>query len=901
MRRILAALIFILPATTATADDLTPDQLKFFESKIRPVLIKECYGCHSNKSGNVRGGLRLDTKELMAIGGSTGPAIVPGNLEESWLYNAINHEDYVMPPKRKLSQNVINDFKTWIEMGAPDPRTNAVAELQSSISEEDIQHAKENFWAYKQPVKQTPPKVENTDWSQTDIDRFVLAKLEGSGMHPADDAEAGKVLRRLCFDLVGLPPKPEQVDLFKQMWDDNPEKAVAGVVDRLLEKKQYGERWGRHWLDVVRYAESTGGSVNMTYPHAWRYRDYVIDSFNEDKPFNRFVQEQLAGDLLPVDTDEQWAQNLIATTFLAVGAKNVNEQNRIQFAANVADEQIDATTRVFLGTSVACARCHDHKFDAIPQTDYYALAGVFKNMTTYFGNPPSDLGQFSSAQAKQNSSLMILPIDDPNPYDQRYTREEVAELRQQITDTRREMTEARRNKNSGGNTQRTRIRLINEITRINNKLSVVDENGKPRTYSMGVQEKGAATDARLLVRGEIDQAAQTVPRGFPEVLCSSEPPTIKRRSSGRLELARWIGSNDNPLTARVMVNRIWQHLLGNGIVTSTENFGVTGQAPSHPELLDYLAVQFVESGWSVKQLIREITTSRVYRMQSKFNKAFHELDPDNALVWRANPRRLDAEAIRDAMLHVSGEIDYSRPRGSEVAKAGYTRVQNGILGNARDILRDAAGSRGGMNRGNGMNRRGPGRADGGGQGQIGRGGIRRGQGAGQRRGGFRQAGNRGNSRRGQSGGQSGLAAVIRKVTNQLDMEDSKSRSVYLPIVRDEEPRSLEVFDFADSSSIIGSRETSSTANQALYMMNNPFVIQQSAAFAKRVSRDHSRPLDRINHAFLLAYGRQPTARERAAAIRFAKSYAPSARSSDVDTLTALCQSLFASAEFRFID
>ncbi len=866
---------FVVPTR---ADELTPEELQFFETKIRPVLIRECYGCHSNKSGNVRGGLRLDTKELTHIGGSSGPAIVPGNLEESWLYNAIMHQDFVMPPKRKLPQEVIDDFRKWIEMGAPDPRQSTVGEIKSSISQDDIQAAKDSFWAYQQPVKSTPPTVKDAGWPITDIDRFVLARLEQSEMKPTADAEAYKVLRRLCFDLVGLPPTPEQIEYFSKAWQADPNKAVAFVVDRLLDKEQFGERWGRHWLDVVRYAESTGREVNMTYPHAWRYRDYVIESFNADKPFDRFIQEQLAGDLLPVDTDEQWADNLVATTFLAIGPKNVNEQNRVQFAADVIDEQIDATTRVFLGMSAACARCHDHKFDAIPQTDYYALAGVFRNATTYFGNPPSEFGAFSGVQARRNSSLIILPIDDPNPYDKQYSATELAELKAQITGKMQELTGMRRNRNdtsSAANAQRQRIRLNNELAELSGKLAIVDDKGQPRSYCMGVQERDKPANARLLVRGEIDQPAQTVERGFPQVLCST-PVKIDSDSSGRLELARWIGSNKNPLTARVMVNRVWQQMIGQGIVTSTENFGITGQPPSHPELLDHLAVRFMDSGWSVKSLIRDIATSRVYRISSDFNSQYHEIDPDNALVWRANPRRLDAEGIRDAMLSISGEIDFERPRGTEVAKAGYTRVQGGVLGNPRDLARQAI-----ENATRNMREQASGSRFGG---RFG----------GRRPGGFSPGGQRGTM-------EATMREVARKVTNQLDMEDAKFRSVYLPIVRDEEPRSLEVFDFADSSAITGTRESSNTANQALYMMNNPFVIEQSAALAKRIAKQGSAVRDQVEHAFLLTYGRPPTSGERLAAASFLQAYKPTGDSRSQETLQALCQSLFASAEFRYID
>ncbi len=884
-------------STAATGDQLTPEQSKFFETKIRPVLIKECYGCHSNKSGNAKGGLRLDTRQLTHIGGSSGPAIVPGDLQESLLYNAITHEDFVMPPKRKLPPEVIEDFRVWIEMGAPDPRETKVTEIKPTITDEDIENAKANFWAYQKPVQPQPPEVDNRSWVQTDIDRFVLAELEKSGLTPAGDAEAYKVLRRLCFDLVGLPPNPQQIEYFTKKWRESPEDAVAFVVDRLLEKDQFGERWGRHWLDVARYAESTGREVNMTFPHAWRYRDYVIDSFNQDKPFDRFVQEQIAGDLLPVKTDEQWSQNLIATGFLAMGPKNVNEQNNVQFRADLVDEQIDSTTRVFLGTSVACARCHDHKFDAIPQTDYYALAGIFGGTETFFGNPPSEYGNFRGVQARRFSSLILLPVDDPNPFDKRYSPQELANLRSQLTDTLAQSAQARRNRTSGNSNnartaQQQRIRLSNQLAALSAKLAVVDSDGKPRSYCMGVQDRDSFSDARVLVRGEIDQPGQVVPRGFPQVLCD-DSVSIDSQSSGRLELARWIGSDQNPLTARVMVNRIWQHMIGQGIVTSTENFGVTGQAPSHPELLDHLAVRFVESNWSVKTIVREIATSHIYRISSNHDEKNFEYDPDNALIWRANPRRLDAEAIRDAMLSIAGEIDLDRPRGSEVAKAGYQRVRGGVLGDPRELARKAmeqmAGRAGQARRG------GPFTPE---QARSGRG-----------RAGFRGPSNAGGrpfmNRPGMQRPPSAQAyqEVINRVQNQLDMQDAKFRSIYLPIVRDEVPHSMEVFDFADASAVIGTREASNTASQALYMMNNPFVIQQSDAFSKRVAKDNDRVADQVRTAFLLAYGRPPTSGERSATAAFFQSFAPTTnyRSRGNETLSALCQSLFASAEFRYID
>ncbi|MDF1841017.1 MAG: PSD1 and planctomycete cytochrome C domain-containing protein, partial [Rubripirellula sp.] len=685
---LLACAVTIAPVVAA--EPISAEQQAFFEAKIRPVLVKECYGCHSNKAGNVRGGLRLDTKQLTLLGGSSGPAVVPGSPEDSLLYTAMLHEDFEMPPRRRLAGDVIADFQRWIEMGAPDPRETQTAEIRATISETDIEQARETFWAYQHPQDDSAPEVSHGSWPRTKTDRFILAKLEAQGLKPADDADPHHILRRLCFDLVGLPPTPAQLIFFTEQYQQSPDQAISMVVDRLLDSKYFGERWGRHWMDVARYAESTGREVNMTYPHAWRYRDYVIDAFNADKPFDRFVQEQLAGDLLPAKSDQKWAENLIATTFLAMGPKNVNEQNRVQFSADLIDEQIDATTRVFLGMSVACARCHDHKFDAIPQADYYAMAGIFGSMTTYFGNPPSEFGSFSSAQARRSSSLLLVPVEDPNPYDKSYTESELTELRSEITDLISQLSNLRRNRQqaSGQNAARDRLRITNQIAQASAKLAVVDESGNPRTYCMGVQETQTPSDVRLLVRGEIDQPAQRIARGFPQVLCD-QSPRFSSDSSGRLELAQWIGSNENSLTARVMVNRIWQHLIGQGLVRSTENFGVTGQAPSHPKLLDHLAVKFVESGWSVKTIVKEIATSRVYRVASKYDESSHHQDPDNAWLWRAHPRRLDAEAIRDAILSISGEVDYERPRGSEVAKAGYVRVRDGFLGDPREFAQRA--------------------------------------------------------------------------------------------------------------------------------------------------------------------------------------------------------------------
>jgi hypothetical protein len=503
-------------------------------------------------------------------------------------------------------------------------------------------------------------------------------------------------------------------------------------------------------------------------------------------------------------------------------------------------------------------------------------------------------------QARRLSSLLVLPIDDPNPYDKRYSTQELDQLEQDMEAKLAEAAELRRGvqRNSGDGASRTalqkRLRLSNELASLSAKLAIVDDQGNPRSYCMGVQDKEEPQDARLLVRGEIDQRGQLVPRGFPAVLSRGDEKI--RSGSGRLELADWIASEQNPLTSRVMVNRIWQSMIGQGIVTSTENFGVTGQVPSHPELLDYLAIRFVESGWSVKSLVREIASSRVYRISSAFNERAHQYDPDNALLWRANPRRLDAEAIRDAMLVISGEIDFDRPRGSEVAKAGYQRVRDGFLGDPREKMREAMTSM--------MAQRSR---------RVGQGSR---PGFGGQRGRLAQEYFRNRFRPGRrpvmppramrptgpAMAMESAAELYKKyVTNALDMYDAKYRSVYLPIVRDQVPRSLEVFDFPDASMVSGSRESSNTANQALYLMNNPMVIQQSESMAKRLQNEHSKMTDQVAAAFMLAFGRPPTSGEREATVDFVRNAGVRDPAQRNETLALVCQSLFASAEFRYID
>ncbi len=638
----------------------------------------------------------------------------------------------------------------------------------------------------------------------------------------------------------------------------------------MLEQDQFGERWARHWLDLVRYAESTGREVNMTQPYAWRYRDYVIKSFNQDKPYDRFVQEQIAGDLLPVKTDEQWAENLIATSFLAMGSKSLNEQNGAQFRMDLADEQLDVTTRVMMGLSVACARCHDHKFDPIRQSDYYSLAGIFLNTETFFGPPASEFGALGTLANRNRSTAILLPIDAPSPYDTPISKAEVESLTEQLRDLRRQMVEARmamaqNNQNSIAQV----IRLQTQAEALSSRLGSFDKNGKPLSFCMGVQDLSSCKDTRILVRGELDQPAQMVARGMPSVL-AEKPITIPSDHSGRLEFARWLTDPQHPLTARVAVNRIWKQLLGQGLVRTPEDFGSSGTPPTHPELLDYLATEFINQNWSTKQLIRQITHSRVYRITSEMNDESLNRDPDNESLWRYQPKRLEAEQMRDSMLLVSGRLDLTPPQASEVAKLGYTQVRDGNLigpaqlmsmvggGMATGAMGDMTMARQDMARE--MSRLDPER--------------------------FRQ-----------------LVQDRRRGNDQVDMVQSTFRSIYLPIVRDQLPRSLEVFDYPDSSIISGQRETSSTANQALFMLNNDFVHTQSDAFAKKIEASTLDRTQQVQLAYQHAYGRQPARTELAQALRFLSQYESSTNYAGKSSLalSALCQALFASAEFRFIE
>ncbi|MFN0077945.1 MAG: PSD1 and planctomycete cytochrome C domain-containing protein, partial [Prosthecobacter sp.] len=674
------------------------DGIAFFEAKIRPVLVKHCYECHSAESGKSKGDLMLDTKQSIRAGGETGPAVVPGDAARSLLLSAIKHSDpdLEMPPKKpQLPKAIIADFETWIKAGAADSRESAVKAAERPPV--DVESGRK-FWSY-----QKPKLIAGS------IDGFIEAKLKENGLVPAPEAEPVVLLRRLYFDLIGLPPTPEEVAAFLNRSHAS-YKTYEQVVDELLRSPRFGERWGRHWLDVARFAESNGRESNLAFPHAWRYRDYVIDAVNADVPFDRFVTEQIAGDLLPAKDDAERARLLIATGFLAFGPKGLNEMSPAQFAADVADEQLDTVTRAVMASSVACSRCHDHKTEPFSMEDYYGLAGIFKSTQTFYGN-------WIDSENNNHGHLIRLP-DLPGQVipNKPLTAERVKQLKNDLAKLNQEEQDQKeyaiKAKLEGRDISGEFHKLLTNAIRIlwtrggiEGQLETVDDAGRALPLCMGVQDAKRITDSQLYDRGEIAHPVKAVPRGFPRVI--EVQGTVPKQQSGRLELAQWLTSRENPLTARVMTNRVWRHLFGAGIVRTVDNFGFSGERPSHPELLDYLAVRFMDNGWSVKTLIKEIVMSKTYRQGSggvmeKGSDGQHSntpslqhsaanADPDNRLLSRANKRRLDAEVIRDSMLAVSGVLDTSRRPGSLVSELDGQSVS--LIGFNTKLPSDLDGSK----------------------------------------------------------------------------------------------------------------------------------------------------------------------------------------------------------------
>ena len=633
----------------ANASAIAPDDLQFFETKIRPLLVDRCYKCHSRDADKIKGGLMLDTREAWLHGGNTGPALVPGKPEDSLLVEAIRYtnDDLQMPPEKsggKLSAAQIADLTEWVRRGAPDPRTLVAKGSSSTYGGVGKAH-----WAFQPVKKPALPAVSNPAWCQTPVDNFVLAKLDANGLTPNAPADKRTLLRRVTFDLTGLPPTEQEAADF--LADPSP-AAYTHVVDRLLASPHYGERWGRYWLDVARYSDTKGEppkqfDTDPRFPFAWTYRDYVIDAFNRDEPFNQFVLEQLAADKLLAAAEARAKardknaapppdqSSLAALGFLTLGPQFEGRTD------DIIGDRIDVTSKAFLGLTVACARCHDHKFDPIPTKDYYSFYGVFANtlvpaelppLRTEMPETPELLDYLAkSAELKKKRAQVFADFAE--------FRRERALARQPDPEKRKQLVFRER-----------------EADRETADLDSAHAGSFPRANVL--RDVPRSRDYPVLVRGEVANKGDIVPRRFLEIL-SPDPKHRPewREGSGRLQLAQAIVDPKNPLTARVLVNRVWQQHWGAGIVATPDDLGNQSAPPTHPELLDWLAATFVENGWSVKNLHRLIVLSSAYQQSAANNPKYAELDPHNQLLWRYNLRRLDFEEMHDALLTITGELD----------------------------------------------------------------------------------------------------------------------------------------------------------------------------------------------------------------------------------------------------
>ncbi len=613
----------------------TEEQLHFFESRIRPLLIDNCDECHSKDSDEVGGQLLLDSRAGIIHGGSTGPAIVPGDPDLSLLMTAVSYAnpDLKMPPDAKLSEEQIADLATWIRMKAPDPRLDDTVAAVKAKSEIDWDQARD-FWSLRPLSNAALPTVQNAAWPVGPIDHFVLSKLESAQLTPAEDADKRTLIRRAYFDLIGLPPSPDEVTAFLA---DTSADAFSTVVERLLKSPQYGERWGRHWLDVVRYSDTAGDNSDFPIPQAYLYRNWVIEAFNRDLPYDQFVREQLAGDLFGGATPEERRSRVIATGYIA---------NARRFGSRVDDypqhltieDTIDNVGRTFLATTVNCARCHNHKFDPVTAEDYYALYGIFHS--TRYPWPGIELDQ------RQRDFVVTASPD------------EVARI-QQERDSRQKQLDSevkRLQKERDAASDDLKQSLEKDVKIAEEAAQQFASQPLPYETIYAVAEASTIEDVAVQLKGDPAKPGDIVPRRFLKVLHGDTLPD-GHETSGRLQLANWIVDRQNPLTSRVMVNRIWQHHFGRALVTTANDFGRHGHEPSHPELLDWLAQHFIDSGWSIKSMHRSIMLSHTYRMSSRLSPTAKGQDPTNQLLSAYPRHRLDAEVIRDTLLLLGGNLD----------------------------------------------------------------------------------------------------------------------------------------------------------------------------------------------------------------------------------------------------
>ncbi len=648
--RVGAAIVTLMwLGTGAFADD-------DFENHVRPLLVEKCQSCHGEKA---KGGLRLNSREALLKGGDSGPAMEPGRPDKSLLVKAIEYTGEIrMPPKGKLSAGEIEKLKQWIARGAPWPKSIPTAQAGKDGSFQ-FTDAHKRWWAYQKIRNVVPPTVKTPERAVSEIDRFVLASLESRGLSFAPKADKRTLLRRATFDLTGLPPTHEEVESFLK--DKSPE-AFAKVVDRLLASPAYGQRWGRHWLDVVRYADYHDGNPtardkNCEPLEAWRYRDWVVEAINRDMPFDQFIVHQIAGDLLPSPKGEEiYPEGLIATTFLSNGVWDRGDACKAKIVSDMVQDQIDTIGQAFMGLTLGCARCHHHKYDPVSHEDYYALSGIFysTHILQALGNPGAEY------------VLKRTPLV-PKSY-----LAQQAEQKKRLDAIKTSLSELDKKNPKPAADSPERTTLIKERDKLQAELlpappvaEAAQEGGTPGGMFPKIQ------DVPLHIRGNFTRLGPIIPRRMPAFFAGDKQPAIGK-GSGRRELAEWIASKDHPLTARVIVNRVWAWHFGSGLVRTPNNFGLLSDPPSHPELLDWLASQFIADGWSLKKLHRRLILTSAYQQSSVIPKEQVAKDPDNVWLGRFSARRLEAESIRDAMLSVAGTLD-QKPGGAATADLNTTR------------------------------------------------------------------------------------------------------------------------------------------------------------------------------------------------------------------------------------
>ncbi|XZE21449.1 PSD1 and planctomycete cytochrome C domain-containing protein [Pirellulaceae bacterium SH449] len=903
---------------TVVTESFSATDLEFFESKIRPLLFERCYECHSGSDLN--GGLSVESRDSLLNGGDSGPALdLVSQPSVSLLLRAVEYreEHLKMPPDGRLSEQQIGWIKEWIERGAPDPRNPLGSEgnTTKSIKGLSLDEGKQ-FWSFKPLDNPSPPDVTDLSWVQTPVDNFILDRLGQQNLTPAGPADRRSLIRRLTLNLTGLPPTRDDVAAFE---DDTSPTAYADLVERLLASPQYGVRWGKHWLDVARYADSNGLDENIAFGNAWRYRDYVVKAFNEDKSFRQFLIEQIAGDLVPYANEE----TKTATGFLALGARVLAEPDVEKLFMDTIDEQLDTLGKAFLGMSFGCARCHDHKFDPITQHDYYALAAILKGTRSFaderYGaikywyehefQPESDRERLTGveaaiAAAKQAAAsykaqaydrirtaarskaadylaaaaqlpfgaslVQVEQVSQPldlHPRILHYCRIHLENQKdseffskwhelagdsdaiqthyetlfaevdkawqeaqaasppsQGLSDPRLEQARLARLDAAGFLAIPPQPEYALDPESLEKYYDLMEEarklesHAEDRYSAMGVNESVAVRTLPIHIRGSHLNLGRPVERGFPKVMQWSEiPPIFSRHASGRWELANWLADTSHPLTARVIVNRVWAWHFGRGLVGSTENFGVQGETPSHPELLDWLARRFVESGWSIKELNRWILLSSTYQMASVHEHAslYDLVDPENRLLWKFPIQRLDAEQLRDSVLVTCGRLDLKLDGKSVPLRNRQFVFDHTSIDHTR--------------------------------------------------------------------------------------YDSLRRATYLPIIRNNLYTLLEQFDYPDPTMPTGTRNQTTVAPQSLLLMNNPLVLDSAEMFAEQVTKQYSENTIRLDVVFQALLGRAPSESESLSCLQYLSTVDESTSDRDEKRIWAgLIQALMATNDFLYV-